>query len=62
MEADTVKQTEELRKQAKTELGRVSTLPALPASLRTLNIFPAFPVAAAKCEPLVHVAALARVV
>lgn len=49
MDANTVKKTEEIRKQAETELGIVSSTPALPDFLPGLNIGPAFPqVAAAK--------------
>ena len=43
MDANTVKKTEEIRKQAETELGIVSTTPALPDFLPGLNIGPAFP-------------------
>jgi hypothetical protein len=53
MDANTVKKTEEIRKQAETELGIVSSTPAVPDFLPGLNIGPAFPVAAAKrvCFP-----------
>ena len=47
MGANTVKKTEEIRKQAETELGIVSSTPALPDFLPGLNIGPAFPGVAA---------------
>jgi hypothetical protein len=45
-ETNTVKKTEEIRKQAETELGIVSTTPAIPDFLPGLNIGPAVPQAA----------------